>query len=379
MSASPLTRLTLPCAQFPPLVGANGMAEDGTARRKDAHLDLCAEGDVEPRQNTTLLECVQLIHCAMPELALSDLVLKTPFWDKVLAAPLFITGMTGGTERAEAVNRDLATLAERHGLGFGVGSQRAMSEDPARARTFQIRHVAPHALVVGNIGLFQARQLGVDGVRRLRDGIDADGMALHLNVGQELTQPEGDRDFRGGYAIVERLTHALEGRLIVKETGCGISPSVARRLVSAGVKTMDVSGLGGTSWVRVEQLRASGPAAEVGETFSEWGIPTAAAIASVRRAVGPEVRIIGSGGIRNGLEVAKVLGLGADLAGMALPLFRAQQQSGLEGAERGLRVIRTGLEQALLLTGSQTPAALRDAPKVLTGALKDWLAVLERP
>jgi isopentenyl-diphosphate delta-isomerase len=312
----------------------------------------------------------------MPEMAVEDVDLSTPFLGKRLRYPLLITGMTGGTERAGAVNRDLAALAERHGLAFGVGSQRAMAERPERTASYQVREVAPTVALLGNIGLYQAVRLGVDGVRRLAELIGADGMALHLNAGQELTQPEGDRDFRGGYAVVEGLVRAFGPRLLVKETGCGIGPDVARRLVDLGVRNLDVSGLGGTSWVRVEQLRAAGVLAQVGAEFSSWGIPTAAAVASVRRAVGSEVRLVASGGIRTGLEVAKVLALGADLAGMALPLFRAQQTGGLEGADGALQVVLAGLRQALVLTGSRSGAELRRRPLVLTGELKDWLSAL---
>jgi len=358
------------------LVGTGAMGEDITARRKDAHLDLCATGDVEPRQNSTLLECVSLVHCAMPEMDVQDVDLGTTFLGKRLRLPLLMTGMTGGTERAGEVNRDLATLAERHGIAFGVGSQRAMSENPERTATYAIRGVAPTVPLLGNIGLYQAVALGVDGVRKLAELIDADGMALHLNAGQELTQPEGDRDFRGGYRIVEDLVRAFGERLLVKETGCGLSPDVARRLTELGVTQLDVSGLGGTSWVRVEQLRAAGINAEVGEEYSSWGIPTAAAIASVRRAVPATTRLVASGGLRTGLECAKALALGADVAGMALPLFRAQQVGGLEGADQALRQIILSLRQAFVLTGSRSTAELRQRPRVTTGALKDWLAAL---
>jgi isopentenyl-diphosphate delta-isomerase len=350
--------------------------EEATAKRKDAHLDLCATGEVEPQGNSTLLEYVRLVHCAMPEMSVDEVDLSTEFLGKRLRYPLLITGMTGGTERAGVVNRDLAVLAERNGLAFGVGSQRAMAENPQLGETFQVRHLAPTVPLLGNIGLYQAVGMGVDGVRRLAEAIGADGMALHLNAGQELTQPEGDRDFRGGYKVVEELVRAFGSRLLVKETGCGISPEVARRLVELGVRNVDVSGMGGTSWVRVEQLRATGAQAQVGAEFSSWGIPTAAAIASVRRAVGPDVRLVASGGLRTGLDAAKVIALGADLAGAALPLFRAQQEGGLEGAEQALGVIIAGLRQALVLTGSRTCGELRQKPRVIMGQLKDWLAAL---
>jgi isopentenyl-diphosphate Delta-isomerase len=352
------------------------MPEAHTARRKDAHLDLCADGDVEPAGNSTLLDCVQLVHNALPEMSLDDVELALTLWGKPLRAPLVVTGMTGGTDRAREVNRDLAQVAERNGLAFGVGSQRAMAENPELARTFQVREVAPHVLLIGNIGLLQAIAMGVDGVRRLVDAIGADGLALHLNAAQELSQPEGDRDFRGGYSLVQALSTAFGEHFLVKETGCGIGPAVARRLVDCGVRTLDVSGLGGTSWVRVEQLRASGQAAELGALYAGWGIPTAAAVATVRVAVGPSVKIIASGGIRHGLDVAKALALGADLAGMALPLFRAQQTGGVAGADAAVRTVVAGLRQALLLTSSRTVADLRRSPRVVTSPLKDWMESL---
>lgn len=352
------------------------MPEENTARRKDAHLDLCAEGDVEPALNRTLLDDVKLVHCAMPELALADLAPAAQLFGKRLRFPLVVTGMTGGTERAQQVNRDLASLAEEYGLAFGVGSQRAMSEDASRTATFQVREVAPTAVLIGNIGLRQAVQMGVDGVRRLVDAIAADGVALHLNPAQELAQPEGDRDFRGGYAMVRDLVRHFGERLLVKETGCGLSPAVALRLQECGVKAVDVSGLGGTSWVRVEELRAKGVQAEVAGTFSGWGIPTAAAVASVRRAVGEGMTLVASGGIRTGLEVAKCLALGADLAGMALPLFRAQQSGGRAAAREALEVVVQGLLHALVLTGSRTAAELRRRRPAITGELKDWLQAL---
>ncbi|MGA9523954.1 MAG: type 2 isopentenyl-diphosphate Delta-isomerase [Myxococcaceae bacterium] len=350
------------------------MSEDQTARRKDAHLDLCATGDVEPAGNSTLLDCVRLMHCALPELAVDDVDLSVRFMGRTLQAPLLITGMTGGTDRAAVVNRELASLADQYGLAFGVGSQRAMAENPERRATFAVREVAPRVALLGNIGLQQAARLGVDGVQRLADAIHADGMAVHLNVGQELTQPEGDRDFRGGLPILEELVKAFGERLLVKETGCGISGAVAKQLASIGVRNIDVSGLGGTSWVRVEQLRAQGLQADIGLEFSGWGIPTAAAVSQVRRAAGPEVTVVASGGLRTGLDVARALVLGANLGGMALPLFRAQQEGGRAGAEAALVRILTALKHALLLTGCRTVAELQKAPRVITGELKDWLA-----
>lgn len=351
------------------------MADDTTARRKDAHLDLCATEEVAPRGNSTLLECVHLVHSAMPELSAGEVDLSTPWLGKTLRAPLLVTGMTGGTPRAGEVNRQLAEVAEAHGLAFGVGSQRAMAERPELRATFSVREVAPTVALLGNIGLVQAVRLGVDGVRRLFDGIGADGMAVHLNPGQELAQPEGDRDFRGGYDVIGALVKAFGDRLVVKETGCGLSPEVARRLVDCGVRSLDVSGLGGTSWVRVEELRSTGAAQQVGALFSDWGIPTAAAVATVRAAVGPRVAVVASGGMRTGLDVAKALALGADLGGMALPMFRAQQQGGVPAVHQAVEVVLATLRNALLLTGTRRPSELRTRPRVITGDLREWLSL----
>lgn len=327
-------------------------------------------------ENSTLLECVRLLHCAMPELSVGQVSLGAKLFGKSLKAPLLVTGMTGGTERAGQVNRDLALVAEEAGVAFGVGSQRAMVENPSLLKTFAVRDVAPTTVVIGNIGLRQAAAMGPDALRRMTDAIGADALALHLNPGQELTQPEGDRDFQGGYAVVSALVKAYADRLVIKETGCGISADVVRRLVDCGVRTIDVSGLGGTSWVRVEQLRASGIAADVGAAFSSWGIPTAAAIASARRVAGPGVTLIASGGLRTGLDVARAIALGADLGGMALPLFRAQQTGGVAGARAALQTVITALRHALVLTGSRDTSEFQRKPKVVVGELKDWLAGL---
>lgn len=352
------------------------MHDDTTARRKDAHLDLCAAEEVAPRENRTLLDDVRLVHCALPELSVGDVDLRTRWFGKTLAAPVLVTGMTGGTERAAEINQAIASVAEELGVAFGVGSQRAMAERPELTSTFAVRRVAPHTVVLGNIGVVQAATLGVDAVRRLVDAIGADALAVHLNPGQELAQPEGDRDFRRGYETIGGLVKAFGESLLVKETGCGLAPEVARRLADLGVRSLDVSGLGGTSWVRVEELRSEGVAREVGAQFSGWGIPTAAAVVAARRVVPAGTTLVASGGLRTGLDVARALALGADLGGLALPLLRAWHARGVDGARDALTVIITALKHALALTGSRSVAELRTRPRVITGELKDWLAGL---
>ncbi len=357
--------------------------ETETAKRKDEHLDLCATDAVVPAQNSTLFDEVSLIHCALPELALSEIELKRSWCGKVLRHPFMVTGMTGGTERARQVNLEVAQAAEEFQVAFGVGSQRAMLLNPELTKTFAVREVAPTVLLIGNIGLVQAVQLGVDGVLRLKEALDADVMAVHLNPGQELTQPEGDRDFRGGAHLLAQLATRLGDRLLVKETGCGLSPRVLRTLSALGVLNFDVSGLGGTSWVRVEELRQKpdSVAREVGAQFSNWGIPTAAAVLAGRSILGEKATIVASGGMRTGLDIAKALALGADLGGMALPIFQAQQRGGLPEIRKVMTAVTTALSTAMVLTGSRTVNDLRKRAVVLGDRLIRWNAALseDRP
>jgi len=343
---------------------------DGLGERKRAHLEICADAEVEYRGKTTLLDDVELVHDALPELALSELSTETTLLGKRLRAPLLITGMTGGTPEATAINRDLAAVAEAHGIAFGLGSQRAMQREPALATTFAVRAHAPTTLVLANLGVVQAAQLATAELERLVQAIAADALCLHLNPAQELVQPGGDRDFRGGLAAITRLVRELPYPVVVKETGCGISRAVAQRLRDAGVRTIDVSGAGGTSWVRVEALRGDAGAQALGEEFSEWGIPTAAALLGVH---GLGLACIASGGIRSGLDVAKTVALGAVAAGVALPVFRAYTAGGAAGAGDFVSRLVAGLRTAMLLTGARDLEALGRIPTVLGPRLQAWV------
>jgi isopentenyl-diphosphate delta-isomerase len=345
------------------------------AERKRSHLDLCEREEVEFTGKSTLFEEVDLIHNALPELAVDELDLSVEFLGKKLRAPLLITGMTGGTEEAFAVNRDLASIAERCGIGFGLGSQRAMQRDPGTAWTFAIREFMPSSLLLANIGLNQAGQQSTEEVRRLVASVGADALCVHLNPAQELIQPEGDRDFRGGYATLGRLCRELGVPVIAKETGCGISRSVGDAIRATGVRYVDVSGAGGTSWVRVESLRSNGRSRRLGAVFADWGIPTAASLALLR---GSGLEVIASGGLRTGLEMAKALALGARLCGAALPVYRAYREGGIDGAMSLLDEFRDGLRAAMLLTGSRTIEDLSGQPLVLGDRLKAWMSAAPR-
>jgi len=338
--------------------------------RKRAHLDLCERAEVEYARKTTLLEEVDLVHDALPELAMAEIDVSTVLLGRRLRAPLLITGMTGGTGEAAEINQALAQVAEEHGIAFGLGSQRAMQRAPELAYTFVVRTHAPTTLVLANLGLVQAAATPTAEVAALVERVGADAVCIHLNPAQELIQPGGDRDFRGGLATFARLVRELPVPVVAKETGCGIASAVAVRLRDVGVHTIDVSGAGGTSWVKVEALRADDEGRALGEEFADWGIPTAAALAAMR---GLGIDVVASGGIRTGLDVAKAVALGARAAGVALPVFRAYREGGLPAAGRFLEHLVGGLRTAMVLTGSRDLEALRRAPVVLGRRLQDWL------
>jgi isopentenyl-diphosphate Delta-isomerase len=341
-------------------------------QRKADHLNICATEEVGFRGRSTLLECVELIHESLPELALTDLDPGVTILGKRLRAPLLIAAMTGGTDEAAEVNHTLARIAERRGYAFGLGSQRAMQRAPETAWTYEVRKHAPKALVLGNVGVVQARDQASAALDKLVRDIGADALCVHMNPAMEVVQPEGDRDFRGCVNTFARLVRELSVPIVAKETGNGIGPRTARRLREVGVTHIDVSGAGGTSWVGVETLRAEGDARELGERFWDWGVPTAASVAFSRRA-GHEV--IATGGVRTGVDVAHAIALGAKLAGIARPLLQALREGGERAAEAYLDRVERELTTVMLLTGSRTLHDLQEAPRIIRGDLKDWLAL----
>jgi isopentenyl-diphosphate Delta-isomerase len=346
--------------------------------RKADHLALCAEGDVGFRGRTTLLEQVRLVHDALPDMALSDVDTSVTLFGKTLRAPLLIASMTGGTEEAGRINRELAGIAEERGYGFGLGSQRAMLVRPAAVPSYRVRKIAPSTLVLGNVGVVQARAMTTSEVRVLCDEVGADALCVHLNPAMELVQPGGDRDFSQGLATLARLLRDVGLPVVVKETGCGIGPAVGRRLREIGVKHVDVSGAGGTSWVGVETRRAEAAgnagARALGEAFWDWGIPTAASVALL--ATQGFDTIVATGGVGTGLDVARAIALGATAAGIARPVLRALTAHGRKGAEAFLDGVEAELRAAMLLTGCRDVAALRRAPRVIVGELGGWISQL---
>lgn len=341
------------------------------SQRKADHLDLAESGDVGFKRTTTLFECVRLVHDALPELDYDGVDLGVDAIGKRLGAPILIAAMTGGHERAERINRELASIAEERRFAFGLGSQRAMHGDRSRLRSYAVRDVAPSALILGNLGVVQAAAMSSAEVADLVGAIGADALCVHLNPAMELVQDEGDRHFRGGLDTLARLAQDLDVPVVAKETGCGLSTRVATRLRAAGVRHVDVSGAGGTSWVAVETHRASETRRKLGETYWEWGIPTAASVALVARHGFDTV--FATGGVKNGLDIAKAIALGATAGGIARPVLQAFERGGRAGALDFLTGVENELRMALVLTGSANAAALRSAPRVVVGELAEWL------
>ncbi|MGK7917645.1 MAG: type 2 isopentenyl-diphosphate Delta-isomerase [Prochloraceae cyanobacterium] len=299
-----------------------------TQTRKADHLRICLEEDVQFRNITNGLDKYRFTHCCLPELDLESVDLATSFLGKKLNAPLLISSMTGGTEQAKQINYRLAEVAQNHRLAMGVGSQRIAIEKPDTAYSFAIRDIAPDALLFANIGAIQLNYTyGLDQCLKAVEILEADALILHLNPLQEAIQPRGDINFKGLLDKINDLCNKLCVPVIAKEVGNGISASMARKLIAAGVTAIDVAGAGGTSWAKVEGERAENNLQRrLGQTFADWGIPTAECITAIRDCY-PELPLIASGGLRNGLEVAKTIALGADLAGLAFPFLQAASQS----------------------------------------------------
>lgn len=331
--------------------------------RKNDHLDIVLDPSRATSAASTGFDAFVFEHCAIPELHLDDIDLHANMFGRRLQAPLLISSMTGGAARATTINANLAEAAQRLGIAMAVGSQRIALETAGdQGLTGQLRQLAPDILLLANFGAAQlVRGYGLDEARRAVEMIDADALIVHLNPLQEAVQPGGDRGWRGVLKAIEALAGSLTVPVVIKEVGAGISGRVARQLVDAGVAAIDVAGAGGTSWAAVEAERAASEhEREIARAFANWGIPTAAALRAVRHAC-PTTPLIASGGIRDGVEVAKAIRLGADLVGQAAGVLQAALHSS-DAVEAHFRVLIEQLRIACFCTGSADLASLRQAP-----------------
>ncbi len=341
-----------------PEVTTNPSIED----RKVDHIRINLERDVQFPHLTTGLERYRFLHNALPEIDLNHLDSTVTLFGKTLTAPILISSMTGGAEMAHRINRRLAEAAQAHGIAMGLGSQRAGLKDPALAYTYQVRDLAPDILLFGNVGAVQLNYgYGVDECRRCVEMIEADALILHFNVLQEAVQPEGDTNFAGLLGRVETVCKTLGVPVIAKEVGWGFSEQNCRDLHNAGVAAIDVAGSGGTSWSEVEYHRApTALHARIAAAFADWGIPTAQAVQYAVRGA-PGLPIIASGGLRDGIDIAKCIALGAVVGGIAGPFLKAADHS-TEAVSEFIVELTSQIRIAMLCSGAKTVADLQRIP-----------------
>ncbi len=335
-------------------VSSSAVAIESPGRdRKAEHIDLALQDRMQV--HGSYFEEYVFEHEALPEIDLDEVNLEVGFLGKRLAAPLLISCMTGGTEAATRINHNLAIAAEETGIAIGLGSQRKAIEDPSLVESFQVRSLAPSVPILANLGAVQLNYgFGVDECRAAVEMIEADALVFHLNPLQEALQPEGQGNFSGLVAKIGEIASRLEVPVIVKEVGCGISGATARALEKAGITIIDTAGVGGTSWARIEAQRSRD--LELGELFADWGLPTPESIRELREI--PGLTIIGSGGVRNGVEAAKAIALGADLVGMAQPFLIAADESAEAVVEKARRVARE-LKITMFCVGARSVTELQ--------------------
>jgi isopentenyl-diphosphate Delta-isomerase len=343
-------------------------------RKKDG-LDIPLNKNVQAKTTSNYLEYVKFIHNALPEINFEDIDTSTTFLNHKFRAPIIIDSMTGGTPEATKINGMLGELAENYGFAMGLGSQRAGLKSEELAETYSIaRKNAPNAFLIANIGAAQlTKDLTIEDVKKIIEMVQANALVIHLNPLQELIQPEGEPKYQGVLDKISYLATRLDGiPIIVKEVGSGISREVAVNLEIAGISAINVAGSGGTSWAAVEKLRAETVNDELkihlGELFWDWGIPTAASLIEVRKAV--NIPVVASGGLRNGIEFAKCIALGADMCAMAYPFLREASES-KNSLFRFADVILAELKSTMFLVGSQNIKALKNSRYILTGDLAD--------
>lgn len=325
-----------------------------TKQRKKDHIQICLDKKIE--FGTTGFEKYRFIHCALPEINFKNIDLTINFLGKELSAPILISSLTGGTERAKKINQNLAKAAQEFNLAMAVGSQRVAIENPKLEDTFKVRKYAPDVVLLGNLGAVQLNYgYGIEECREAIEMIDADGLFFHLNPLQEVIQQEGDKNFSNLLEKIKEINEKLKKPVLVKEVGTGISYRVAKALHDNGIKFVDVAGFGGTNWAVIEGLRRDKDK-QLGQIFSGWGISTAESLIQCRKL--KELTLIGSGGIRTGIDIAKALALGADLVGIGLPLLKPATKSA-PAVKKKLESLILELKIAMFCVGAKDISQLK--------------------
>jgi isopentenyl-diphosphate delta-isomerase len=346
-------------------------------KRKGEHIDICLREDVQFKEKRTGFEDVsfkevELDYKTMPQIDKESVCIETEFLGKKFSAPLMVQGMVGGIKRAEKINKEIAIAVESLGLGMGVGSQRPMLENHDSWKSFFVRDVAPNIFLAGNIGVVQLKEFSIKQIEAALEKIKADALAIHTNAGQEAAQPEGTTNFSNCLEEIARVADELSKPVYVKEVGHGINKEIAKELNKTKIAALDVAGAGGTSWIKIEAKRHK---EGVSKTFEEVGIPTVVSLIEARKVF--KKKIIASGGIRNGLDVVKAIVLGADLAGIAWPVIKAQSINGSEGVKKYLMQRIEEIRVAMFLLGSKNIKELKKQKFVVLGKTREWLEQLK--
>ena len=345
-----------------------------TENRKAEHINICLDEKAQAKKATTGFEDVQFVHRTLPEVDEANIDVSTKVFGHKFSAPVIVGAMTGGTAEATRINAVIAEAVETLQLGMGVGSQRAAIENPKLSETFSIaRKKAPTAFLIANIGGIQlVHGCGVKEVKQAIEMIDADAVAVHLNALHEAIQPEGQTSFKGVLDKICEITAELDKPVIVKETGAGIAAEDAKKLEEAGVKAIDVGGIGGTSFAAVEYYRSEYNSVQhfLGDVFWDWGIPTAVSLMETTQTA--KVPVIASGGMRSGMDVAKSLALNACLASVCQPALETAVKGG-KVTQKMLSLLIDELRTVMFLVGAEKVQDLAKKPVVVMGKTAEWL------
>ncbi len=349
------------------------------SERKARHLEICVDEEAySVETHDSSFAGVRFLHRSLPETDLDSITTRTEFLGQEIALPLLISCMTGGSAEGNLVNKRLAEAAERAGIPVGMGSIRILFRDESYFEQFHMKSFAPSVPVIANLSAVQIRDIEHARISEILKRLEVQALAVHLNAGQELFQPNGDRNFHGLKEAIARFCEASPIPIIVKETGFGIRPSEVEFLINAGAAYVDLAGAGGTNWVRVESYRVSDAQARVARQFDDWGIPIALLLGALRSRSGVHrSKIIASGGLRTGTELAKAIALGAAVGGMALPFARAVYSGGSDGALELIAEIEEALRGVMLLTGSRDLEALRAQPLILDPSFEASVRALD--